>query len=67
LDWYLQGTLVRSTPEQLQGLASQYLPTCIYQVETGLPQDAVALVCKGLTCLEPAMDTDQMIEQIKNQ
>jgi len=67
LDWYLQGTLVRSTPKQLQELASQYLPTCVYQVETGLPQDAVALVCKGLTCLEPAMDTDQMIEQIKNQ
>jgi len=67
LDWYLQGTLVRSTPEQLQGLASQYLPTCTYRVETSLPTGAVGLVCKGLTCLEPATNTEQMMTQISHQ
>ena len=64
LDWYLHGTLVRSTREKLQELTSQYLPTCVYQVETALPRDAVGLVCKGLTCLEPAMDMNQLLEQI---
>jgi len=67
LDWYLQGTLVRSTPEQLQGLASQYLPTCTYRVETSLPNGAIGLVCKGLTCLEPATNTEQMMAQISHQ
>jgi len=66
LDWYLQGTLVRSTPEQLHSLARQYLPTCTYRVETSLPDSAIALVCKGLTCLEPATDSNQMMEQISN-
>ncbi|MDR9404011.1 MAG: thioredoxin domain-containing protein, partial [Halothece sp. Uz-M2-17] len=67
LDWYLHGTLVRSTSEQLQALMNQYLPTCTYRVETHLPDSAIALVCKGLTCLEPATDTNQMMAQIRNQ
>ncbi len=66
LDWYLHGTLVRSTAEKLEELRSRYLPTCVYQVETELPKDAVGLVCKGLSCLEPAMDMDQLLEQITN-
>lgn len=64
LDWYLHGTLVRSTLEQLQALIPQYLPTCVYQVETALPKQAVGLVCKGLTCLEPAMTLEQLMTQI---
>ena len=67
LDWYWHGTLVRSTAEQLQALVSQYLPTCTYRLETHLPDSAIALVCKGLTCLEPATEPDQMMEQIRNQ
>lgn len=65
LDWYLKGTLVRSTPQQLQELIAQYLPTCAYQVETALPNQAVALVCQGLTCLEPAKEKDQLMAQIQ--
>ena len=67
LDWYLHGTLVRSTSEQLQALMNQYLPTCTYRLETHLPDSAIALVCKGLTCLEPATDNNQMMAQIRNQ
>jgi len=67
LDWCLHGRLVRSTSEQLQALVSQHLPTCTYRLETHLPDSAIALVCKGLTCLEPATDTNQMMAQIRNQ
>lgn len=67
LDWYLQGTLVRSTPQQLQQLVSQYFPTCVYEIETALPPNAVGLVCKGLSCLEPATDTEQLMAQIREQ
>jgi len=65
LDCYLNSTLVRSTPNQLQELVSQYFPTCTYQVETALPQDAVGLVCQGLSCLEPATTKQQLMTQIK--
>lgn len=65
LDWYLNETLVRSTSEQLQVFLSQYLPTCVYQVETALPRNAVGLVCKGLTCLEPATTQEQLLAQIR--
>ena len=65
LDWYLHSALVRSTPEQLQALIPQYFPTCAYEVATALPPDAVALVCQGLSCLEPAMTQEQLMSQVK--
>lgn len=65
LDWYLHSALVRSTPEQLQELVPQYFPTSAYEVATALPPDAVALVCQGLSCLEPAMTKEQLMSQVK--
>ncbi|MGK7875195.1 MAG: thioredoxin domain-containing protein [Xenococcaceae cyanobacterium] len=64
LDWYRHGTLVRTTGEQLRVIIPQYLPTSVYRLETDLPRDAVGLVCRGLSCLEPAQNLEQLLEQI---
>ncbi|MGF1480413.1 MAG: thioredoxin domain-containing protein [Cyanophyceae cyanobacterium] len=64
LDWYHHSTLVRTTKEQLAGIIPQYFPTAVYRAEDDLPDQAVALVCQGLTCLEPAQTSDQMLAQL---
>ena len=64
LDWYLHGTVVRSSKETLQTLIPQYFPTTAYRVETP-PNNAVGLVCQGLTCLEPAQSLEQILEQLR--
>jgi uncharacterized protein len=64
LDWYLNGTLVRAPETTLQQLIPRYLPTTVYRLETHLPQGAIGLVCKGLTCLEPALSMEQLLEQV---
>lgn len=65
LDAYLHPLLVRTTNEQLQFLIPQYLPTAVFKQETELPEGAVGLVCQGLSCLEPASDRQQLLNQIK--
>jgi uncharacterized protein YyaL (SSP411 family) len=66
LDWYLNGTLVRAPETTLQQLIPRYLPTTVYRLETDLPQGAIGLVCKGLTCLEPALSMEQLLKQIRD-
>ena len=66
LDWYQHATMVRSTPERLNSLIGQYFPTTVYRVITTLPDNAVGLVCRKLSCLEPANSTEQMLEQIES-
>ncbi|MBE9043842.1 thioredoxin domain-containing protein [Pleurocapsales cyanobacterium LEGE 10410] len=65
LDWFLHGTSVKTSSENLEQLSSYYLPTTVFRVETELPQDAVALVCQGLSCLEPATNIEQVLQQIE--
>ena len=65
LDWYRHCTLIRSGADQLTSLVTRYLPASVYQLETNLPQGAVGLVCQGLTCLEPAHTSDQLLEQVQ--
>ena len=65
LDWYRHCTLVRSHPDQLTAVSGQYFAACVYQVETNLPEGAVGLVCQGLTCLEPARTSEQLLEQLR--
>jgi hypothetical protein len=65
LDWYRHCTLVRSLPDQLTAVSGQYFAACVYQVETNLPEGAVGLVCQGLTCLEPARTSEQLLEQLR--
>lgn len=65
LDWYRHCTLIRSDAHQLATLATQYLPACVYQLESDLPQGVVGLVCQGLTCKEPARTLEQLLEQVQ--
>ncbi|HEY9634102.1 MAG TPA: thioredoxin domain-containing protein [Coleofasciculaceae cyanobacterium] len=65
LDWYRHCTLVRSGTDELTFLIPQYLPTSVYQLESGFPQDAVGLVCQGLRCLEPAYTQEQLLKQVQ--
>ena len=65
LDWFLHGTSVKSNLENLKQLNSYYLPTTVFRMETDLPSKAVALVCQGLSCLEPATSIERVLEQIQ--
>lgn len=64
LDWFCHGTLVRTTADHLPGLMAIYRPNVIFAVDEALPAGAVGLVCRGLSCLEPAQSLDQLQQQI---
>lgn len=64
LDWYLNGKVVKSTQAPLKELISLYLPTLVYKIESDLPADSMAIVCQGLSCLEPAKNKEQLLKQI---
>ena len=66
LDWLLHGTSVKTNIKQIEQLNSYYLPTTVFRVEAELPEGAVALVCQGLSCLEPATSVEQVLEQIQS-
>jgi uncharacterized protein len=66
LDWFLHGTSVKSNRENLEQLSGKYLPTTVLRVETDLPEGAIALVCQGTSCLEPATSIEQALEQIQS-
>ncbi len=65
LDWFLHGTVVKTTPEQLNKLTHRYFPTTVYRLETNLPPEAIALVCTKSSCLEPATSEAQLFSQIE--
>ena len=65
LDWFLHGTSVKTSLENLKQLGSDYLPTTVFRIETDLPSEAKALVCQGLSCLEPATSIEQVLKQIE--
>jgi uncharacterized protein YyaL (SSP411 family) len=65
LDWYRFGSLVRSNPEVLKQLSSQYFPTTVYRVDNNLPNNSVGLLCQGLICLEPAKTMEELLKQIQ--
>ena len=66
LDWYRHCVLIRTTTEEIAELMPHYLPTGILALKTNLPPDAVALVCQGLSCQEPARSREQLLEQLKS-
>lgn len=54
-DWFRNHTLVRTNPEQYAYLNQQYLPSVMLRIDQHLPSpDAIAMVCQGFACLEPA-------------
>ncbi|MEO1005533.1 MAG: thioredoxin domain-containing protein [Cyanobacteria bacterium J06638_38] len=65
LDWFLHGTSVKTGLAQIEQLSSLYLPTTVLRLETELPSGAVAIVCQGTSCLEPASSIEQLLEQIE--
>ena len=65
LNWFLHGTSVKTNSEHLEQLSSHYLPTTVLRLETELPEGAIALVCQGLSCLEPATSIERVLEQIE--
>lgn len=65
LDWFRNQTLIRSAIEQIAALETQYLPTTVFKVLETLPENAIALVCQGLSCKEPAKTQEQFTQQIQ--
>ncbi|TAG97318.1 MAG: thioredoxin domain-containing protein [Oscillatoriales cyanobacterium] len=65
LDWYQHSTLIRTTPELISGLISQYYPTAVFQIEADLPEGVVGLICESLTCKEPAKSREQFLAEIE--
>ena len=65
LDWFIHPTLIRTSAEQLDYLSQQRLPTAVVRAEDSLPSGTVGLVCKGLSCQQPATSIDMMLTQIK--
>ena len=65
LDWWLHGTSIKTSIEQIQELNSYYLPTTVYKIESELPENATALVCTNLSCLEPVTNVTEVLKQIK--
>ena len=66
LDWLLNGTSVKTNLEQIEQLNSYYLPTTVFRAVAELPEGATALVCQGLSCLEPAGDIEKVLKQIES-
>jgi uncharacterized protein YyaL (SSP411 family) len=65
LDWFHNHTLVRTAAKSIPAIAVHYLPTVVWKVEPELPQGAIALVCQGLSCQEPARNSEQLQEQLQ--
>jgi uncharacterized protein YyaL (SSP411 family) len=66
LDHYRFGNTVRSQSELLSTLLPQYLPVTRYQIAENLPNQAIAIVCQGLSCLEPAINQQQLLNQLQS-
>ena len=66
LDHYRFGNTVRSQSELLSTLLSHYLPVTRYQIAENLPNQAIAIVCQGLSCLEPAINQEQLLNQLQS-
>lgn len=66
LDHFLNGAQVTTTPELAADLVRRYLPTLAIRCDRPLPPNAIALVCPGLSCLEPAESQEMLIRQIQH-
>ncbi|MEG4004844.1 thioredoxin domain-containing protein [Microcoleus sp. Pol11C1] len=64
IDWYQHSTLIRTTPDRISSLISQYYPTAVCQIEADLPEGVIGLVCECLTCKEPAKSQERLLEEI---
>lgn len=65
LDWWLTGTVVKTTVDRIPALIHQVGPTTVFMPTQSLPSGVVGLVCRGLSCLEPAMSEQQLQDQLQ--
>jgi uncharacterized protein YyaL (SSP411 family) len=65
LDWFQNCTLIRTSSDRIASLETQYLPTASFALETNLPENAIGLVCQGLSCKEPAYSLEQLQKQVQ--
>lgn len=65
LDWFHNHTLIRTTADSIQNLATHYFPTAVYVLQADLPEGTTGLVCQGLSCQEPARSQAQLWEQVQ--
>ena len=64
-DWFRNHTLVRTNPEQYTHLNSQYHPSVMLRIDQHLPSpNAIAIVCQGFACLEPATSQEMCDRQL---
>ena len=64
LDWYQHSTSIRTTPDRISELISQYYPTAVFHSDTNLPEGVFGLVCECLTCKEPAKTQEGLLAEI---
>jgi hypothetical protein len=65
LNWYQNGTIVKTNQNNISELLTEYLPTTVYQVIDNLPTNSFGLVCRGFRCLPPAQNKEELLTQIK--
>ncbi|MGV0026372.1 thioredoxin domain-containing protein [Phormidesmis priestleyi] len=65
LDWFQNCTLICTSCDCIALLETQYLPTVTFALETNLPENAIGLVCQGLSCKEPAYSLEQLQQQVQ--
>ena len=64
-DWFRNHTLVRTNPQQYAYLNRQYLPAVMLRIDAHLPNpEAIAIVCQGFACLEPATSQEMCDRQL---
>lgn len=66
LNWYQNGTIVKTNRENLSDLLTEYLPTTVFQIIDSLPEHSYGLVCRGFQCLQPAKNKEELLTQINN-
>jgi uncharacterized protein len=64
LDWFLHGTVVKTTREYLPQLIPHYYPTTVYSLKEDLPENIIALLCDSTACLEAANNIEVLKQQI---
>ena len=64
-DWFRNHTLVRANPEHYQNLNREYLPSVTLLMEKNFSNNqAIAMVCQGFACLEPAVNESICKQQL---
>ncbi|MFQ4137504.1 thioredoxin domain-containing protein [Nodosilinea sp. PGN35] len=64
LNWFLHGTVVKTTAATISDLATGYWPTTVFAIDQNLPAGAVGMVCRGTKCLAVAKSLDQLRQQL---